>query len=244
MYPLRVILTLPKQHFGVERYLQTISRFLVHRARPCLALSAFLLLSAAGAQDHWARRMGYWSNDAYNDVAIAPDGSLYTVGEFGGSFQMGGVTVVSAGSLDALVAKYTADGALVWVRTFGGDGLDKGIKLELTGDGGIAVVGQYMGSADFDGTTLTSQGGSQDCFVVKLSQSTGSVLWARSGGGADGVDQPNGVSVGPDGSIAVAGEFRGTAVFDQGTITSITDPDTNAPSVDIFLAVYLSLIHI
>jgi hypothetical protein len=54
------------------------------------------------------------------------------------------------------------------------------------------------------------------------------------------VDQPNGVSVGPDGSIAVTGEFRGTAVFDQGSITSITDPVTGDPSVDIFLATYTS----
>jgi gliding motility-associated-like protein len=76
--------------------------------------------------------------------------------------------------------------------------------------------------------------------VLKLAQADGSVSWVRGGGSADGVDQPNGVSVGPDGSIAVAGEFRGTAVFDQGSITSITDPVTGDPSVDIFLATYTS----
>lgn len=192
------------------------------------------------AQDHWARRVGAWSNDAYNDLAVDAAGDLYAVGEFGGNIDLPGFTLISNGSLDAVVAKYDAMGSLIWARSFGSSGLDRAIKLEITADGHIAVVGQFMGTVDFGGSTLSSSGGTQDCFVLKLAQADGSVSWARGGGSADGVDQPNGVSVGPDGSIAVAGEFRGTAVFDQGSITSVTDPVTGDPSVDIFLATYTS----
>ncbi len=189
-------------------------------------------------QDHWARRVGAWSNDAFNDAARDASGAYYVAGEFGGNIDLGAATLISQGSLDAMVAKYTPQGALVWVRTFGGSGLDRAIKLELTQDGHIAVTGQFMGSVDFGGTVLASQGGTQDCFVLKMAQADGALAWVRAGGSANGVDQPNGVSVGPDGSIAVAGEFRGTAVFDQGSLTSMTDPVTGLPSVDIFLATY------
>lgn len=201
-------------------------------------LAVLLFAGGALAQDHWARRVGAWSNDAYQDLAIDDSGNLYAVGEFGGIIGLGTGTLISQGSLDILIAKYSPSGNLLWTRTFGGSGLDRAIKLELTADGSIAVVGQFMGTVDFGGFPLTSLGGTQDCFLLKMAQADGAVQWARRGGSADGVDQPNGVSVGPDGSIAVAGEFRGTAVFDQGIITSITDPDTGDPSVDIFLATY------
>ncbi len=202
-----------------------------------------LLLGAAGlfAQDNWALRVGAWSNEAYNDVAVDAQGDLYAVGEFGGNIELDATTtIISQGSLDAVVVRYAADGTLVWARTFGGPGLDRAIKLALTPDGGIAVVGQFMGVAFFGSGQLISQGGTQDVFVMKLAQSDGSVQWVRQGGSPDGVDQPNGVNVGPDGSIAVAGEFRGTSVFDAGTLTSVIDPDNGLPSVDIFLATYAS----
>ncbi|MBK8227009.1 MAG: gliding motility-associated C-terminal domain-containing protein [Flavobacteriales bacterium] len=209
--------------------------------RPQILLVLTKLMLAATSvvgQDHWARRVGSWSNDAFSDVAVDLDGNLFVAGEFGGNINLAGATLISNGSLDAMVAKYSADGSLLWAHSFGGPGLDRAIKLEITADGGIAVVGQYMGAVNFGASSLISQAGTQDCFVLKMGQADGEVLWARSGGGANGVDQPNGVSVGPDGSIAVAGEFRGTAIFDQGSLTSTTDPDTGLPSVDIFLATY------
>ena len=41
-----------------------------------------------------------------------PLGDLYAVGEFGGSIVLGNVTLVSQGSLDAIVAKYSASGQI------------------------------------------------------------------------------------------------------------------------------------
>ena len=185
-----------------------------------LGLSVFTV-----AQDNWARRVGAWSNDAFADVAIDPQGFLYAVGEFGGNITLDPTTtLVSNGNWDIVVAKYDPDGELVWARTFGGSGLDRAVKVALTSDGHIAVVGQFMLTVAFDGTTLGSQASTHDMFVLKMAQSDGAVSWVHQGGSPDGVDQPNGVSVGPDGSIAVAGEFLGTALFDQGTITSIRHP--------------------
>ena len=205
--------------------------------------SLFILLAISGltsvmAQVHWAERVGAWSNDAYNDVAVDASGHLYTVGEFGGSIPLPGTAIASNGSLDAVVAKYDAAGELLWVRTFGGAGLDRAAAVAVGPGGELVVVGQFMGTVDIDGNTLQAQGSTPDIFVMRMDPDNGDVLWVRQGGAPEGVDQVNDVSVGPGGVVAITGEFRGSAVFDAGTLTSIPEPLTGLPSVDIFVATY------
>jgi gliding motility-associated-like protein len=193
---------------------------------------------SAFAQPNWATRVGAWSNDAYNAVVVDAAGSSYATGEFGGVIDLDGTLLLSQGSLDIVVAKYNGSGSLVWVKTFGGSGLDRGIALALGQSGDLVVTGQFMGTVAMGNDVLVSQGGTQDIFVLSMQASDGTVNWTRQAGGADGVDQPSGISVASDGNIAVTGEFRGTALFDAGTLTSMTDPDTGEPSVDIFVAAY------
>lgn len=198
-----------------------------------------ILLPFAGEAQYWAKGVGGPSNDSFTDLVVDALGNSYVTGEFGGVITFGtAATMTTYGSLDAVVAKFDPSGGLIWSTHFGGPGLDRGVALELGPNGELVVVGQFMGTANFGGTTITSQNNTQDVFVVSLEASTGAVNWVRQGGGGEGVDQPNGVSVGSDGSIAVAGEFRGTATFDGGTLTSVIDPDTEEPSVDIFLQTY------
>ncbi|MBK7100351.1 MAG: gliding motility-associated C-terminal domain-containing protein [Flavobacteriales bacterium] len=188
---------------------------------------------------YWAKGVGGPSNDSFTDLVVDASGNSYVTGEFGGVITFGTTsTMTTYGSLDAVVAKFDPSGGLIWSTHFGGPGLDRGVALELGPNGELVVVGQFMLAANFGGTTLTSQNNTQDVFVVSMNASTGTVNWVRQGGGGEGVDQPNGVSIGPDGSVAVAGEFRGTATFDGGTLTSVIDPDTEEPSVDIFLQIY------
>jgi gliding motility-associated-like protein len=189
-------------------------------------------------QDHWARRMGAWSNDAYNAIVMDAAGNSYVTGEFGGSIDLGSSTIISQGSLDIVVAKYDPSGQLLWTRTYGGNGLDRGIDIALGPSGELVVAGTYMGTVQFGNTTFTSAGETQDMFLLKMSGADGSLIWAKTGGGGDGVDQPNAVSIGSDGAVAVTGEFRGTATFDAGTITSLIDPETEEYSVDIFVLAY------
>ena len=206
--------------------------------RSALVVLLLLLGADANSQSNWARRVGSWSNDAYNSIVVDQLGNSYVTGEFGGYVELGGELIFSQGSLDIVVAKYDPSGTLVWSRAFGGPGLDKGIALALGQAGELVVVGQFMATVAFGPFEMISAGGTQDVFLLRMNAADGDLLWARQGGGANGVDQPNGVSVAPNGDIAVTGEFRGTAVFDGGTLTSIPDPVTAEPSVDIFIAAY------
>jgi hypothetical protein len=92
---------------------------------------------------------------------------------------------------------------------------------------------------DFDPSmgvfNLTSTGG-KDAFVAKYTPS-GTLVWAQKLGGATD-DAGNGIAVGPDGSVYVAGSFSTTATFGTG---SSKVQLTSAGSNDAFVAKFDAL---
>ena len=136
------------------------------------------------------------------------------------------------------MAKLDAQGALLWMRRAGGSGFDLGLKLALGPGGALAVTGTFSGTADLFGTTATSNGGTTDFFVALLNADDGTAQWVRTGGSAAFTDTPGAVSVAPNGNVTVAGKFKGTAVFDAGSLTSPIDPWTQEHGFDVFIASY------
>lgn len=201
-------------------------------------LIAVVLCGGVEAQTYWARKAASPGNEHIADVQVDVDGSIYITGEYGGTLQFGGQSIGSQGGLDVFVAKLDASGSLVWLRNGGGTGIDRGIKLAVGTGSTLAVAGEFMGTANLFGTPLTSMGGTADAFVAVLNKSDGTLQWVRQGGGAFGADSPGGVSVGPDGRVTVAGQFRGTATWETSTLVSTIDPATSQPSADVFIATY------
>lgn len=112
--------------------------------------------NAAG--DHiWSRRLGGPGADNVTDVAIAGHVILVT-GEFEGRARFGGDPLESAGRHDGFFAKYSAAGAPVWARRFGGEGQDQLDAVAMTADGAAAAVGAFHHSAEFGDTKLTATG--------------------------------------------------------------------------------------
>lgn len=111
-------------------------------------------------------------------------GNVYVAGDFAGSvdFDPGpGLTALAATGLDAFVAKYTAAGALLWVRVAGSWGSDQGKSVAVGQDGSVYVLGYFSDTVDFAPGpatyTLTSAGG-PDVFLWKL-DADGNFMWAR-----------------------------------------------------------------
>lgn len=194
-------------------------------------LFLFLFHGAAWAQPHWIRDLGGSGNEHVADVQVDGDGSIYVTGEYGGVITFGGQTYAGHGGVDVFVARLAADGTVLWMVRGGGAGIDRGLKVAVGPGDQLAVVGEFMGSADLFGTPLTSAGGTADMFVAVLDKATGALAWVRQGGGAAGTDSPGGVSMGPDGRVTVAGEFRGTAQWEGSTLVSMGN-------VDVFIATY------
>jgi hypothetical protein len=111
-------------------------------------------------------------------VAVGADGSVFVTG----------TTATNGG--DAVLLKYSADGALMWERTWGGSESDRGHGVAVDPDGSAYIAG-----------TATSFGpGSAGLFVVKF-DGAGTLVWQRISDNASG----DAVAVGPDGSVYAAG---------------------------------------
>src|SRR5439155_12885533 len=120
---------------------------------------------------------------------------------------------------DAYVAKYAPDGSLVWARRMGGDvvtsSADDGARgVAVDGGGNVYVAGQFNGTGDFGGVTLTAAGG-RDAFVAKLDPN-GQVLWANRWGAANNDEAGFGVGVDAAGNVYALGDRRGQNLANNG----------------------------
>ncbi len=111
-----------------------------------------------------------------------------------------------------------ADGSLRWNRDFSG-------QLAFDGDGDLWLTGGLEGARDFDGTTLTSHGGS-DVLLLKLG-ADGAVASARSFGDAGALQRAEAIAVDPAGDVLIAGTFDGSVDFGSGAL--VHRPDSCSP---------------
>lgn len=190
------------------------------------------------AQPHWAWSLGGTGNDHVADILSDATGDLYITGEFSGSIVFDGQGFTAVGGTDLFVAKLDPNGGLLWWRQGGGPGIDRGVKLALSGAGELAVVGEFMGQADVLGSPLQSAGGTPDMFIAELDGSSGTTNWVRHGGGPDGADRPYAVGYAPTGQVTLAGEFKGTATWDGVSLVSTLEPLSTVHSMDIVVASY------
>lgn len=198
----------------------------------------------------WARgiRTDYSAYTLYHvngfDVAALPDGGLYAVGSFNGYAVFGEgepnqTRLSSPGNTDIFLARYAADGTLLWVRRAGGSTFDDTAKgVALMPDGGAVVVGSFTAQATFGaGTpaavTLTATGG-MDVFVARYDPD-GNLLWVE-GAGSSQNDEAVAVATLPDGRIWVTGSYIGTGTFGKGEAGETMLQGFGG--LDVFLAQY------
>lgn len=115
----------------------------------------------------WVQPSGGPGSDGLGDVVLDAAGNPYVTGNFDGTAQYGSVTLTSAGSRDASVAAYTAQGQLRWVQRAGGPGFDVAYDLGFDGAGYLRVVGRFEGTCVFGPATLTAPTGSE-LFLARL----------------------------------------------------------------------------
>jgi hypothetical protein len=104
-----------------------------------------------------------------------------------------------------------------WAATMGGTGYDDGYAVTRDGSGNIYATGFFSVTATFGAFTLNSGTGG-NVFVVKMNESTGSVLWAKKFGGTGSVGYA--VTTDAAGNLFLSGNFFGTGVFGSFTLAS------------------------
>ena len=203
----------------------------------------FLSKYNANGNYQWAISIGGGFTEWASCVAIDATGNAYITGSFYGTadFDPSATTVnlSPSGGCDAFLAKYDSNGSFVWVNAIGGTLGTLGNSLTIDAADNICLLGQFIGTADFDPSANTenlTSIGSEDIFLAKY-YADGSYKWAISMGGTDTGIGDRGLSLALDNSdnIYLTGSFSGECGFDTGTgITNIT----SAGESDIFLAKY------
>lgn len=170
----------------------------------------------------WQQSAGGGFSDLGLSVATDGTGNVISAGSFQGRANFGGTSVVTAGMTDIYLAKYDPSGTMLWVKSAGGNGFDTGWGVATDASGNIAMTGYFQNTANF-GTTSLGPAVGDDMFVARYDAS-GSLLWAKSAGGA-GIDRARGIAVDGSSNIIVAGRFEGSASFDGTTLTSAGGDD-------------------
>jgi hypothetical protein len=188
------------------------------------------LAAATGGTQLWAKNFGNTLNNFGYGVAYDPSGNVVVTGSFQGTINLGGSNFVSGGGFDSFVAKYSGQtGSHIWSKAFGSTVNDEGRGIAVDSNGDVFVTGYFNGTVNFGGTMRTSSGG-DDVFLIKLSGTDGSTIFARNFGGTSG-DQGNSVTVDANGDPTITGIFRTTADF-------LGLPLVSAGNTDIFVAKY------
>jgi hypothetical protein len=189
----------------------------------------------------WADRIGGTGSETVTALARDAAGNLYLGGGFSGAVDFdpgaGNQSLSSVGPEDGFVAKYSAEGALTWVRRFGGAAADEVRSLAIDPAGNVDAVGVFSGTANTlpaAGPSIVSNGTSTDGFVLSFDPA-GTVRWAFAVGGP-GDDAAEAARITAGGTLVVTGEYSGTAAFSPGAPSA--GHLTSLGGLDVFIAGY------
>ncbi|MEM6348154.1 MAG: T9SS type A sorting domain-containing protein [Bacteroidota bacterium] len=179
----------------------------------------------------WTQHMGGAGDQEIEDLAFDSDGNIYCTGFFYGSpdFDPGSGTLnlTSEGNGDIFLAKYSPNGALLWVHAFGtadnaNSQPEQGRGIGVDSLGNVYFTGRFYGDIDFDpgpGDATINLVGSSDAVIAKYDPS-GSFQWAFSLAGT-GSEIGQDIVVHPNGDFYIAGNFGGELDLDPGPDSSI-----------------------
>lgn len=189
---------------------------------------AFICKINADGEVQWAKILAGPGVDYLTQVALDGQGNVAVVGEFTQSASFGGTAVPHSSGKDALVARISESGNLLWVKTAGNAALADYNEVETDAEGNIYAFGTFTETLTVGAITLEAGGSgtNPDACLVKYNNE-GNVVWAkRFGSGAS--EEALGIYVSPQGICTLTGTFLGSTVF--GTTTH-----TSNGSSDIFL---------
>ncbi len=114
-------------------------------------------------------------------IAIDDDGNVYSVGQIGGNYNLGGQAISSASNNDAYIVKHDSSGTFQWSKTFGGGAgagintYDKVQDIVIDSNDFIITAGQISGNTNFStvGGNTIDFGLDAHNWVLKIKPDTG-----------------------------------------------------------------------
>ena len=171
--------------------------------------------------DGAARWTTRFTGTGYQDcrgIAVDAAGDAYAIGTFASTMTTPISVLASRGSSDIVVMRLAAaDGAVRWVRTFGGANNDISRAIAVDRAGRVIVGGQFSGDGrpetgevDF-GVARLHAAGDFDAFLLALTP-RGEPIWVR-GFGDVGFDIVKSVAPDRDGNLYISGAWMRPADY-------------------------------
>jgi gliding motility-associated-like protein len=162
----------------------------------------------------WVADMGGTGNAISTMIKVDAQNNMYVTGIYAGmvdfdpsSIATKNLTATGTG-YDGFIAKYNANGDLLWASSFGGVGTDQPNGLDIDINGQITVTGQFDSQPMIVPgiANLTAVG--RDAFIIHLDGS-GNFLWAKSISGT-GTETGGKVVSDASGNLVVTVQFQST----------------------------------
>lgn len=191
----------------------------------------FSALLSFSQEWEWTKIAGGPAVDKITGVASDAYGNIFCTGYFDSTIVFDSTRLVSAGGTDVFIAKYDADGVLLWAKQVGGqnDDYSSAISTDITGNCYVTGFFFIQGTTTTFGSTSITEAGDADMFISKFS-AAGNLLWVRNGGGRS-EDASFGIATDVSGNSYICGYFSGSAMFGNNKINSLGYSD-------IFVAKY------
>jgi hypothetical protein len=179
-------------------------------------LSMFLAKYDANGVHQWSKRFSGLGSEIGNAIAIDAAGNVVVTGQYAGNVDFGGGPLNWIAASDCFIAKFDANGVHQWSLGYGGSSHDPAYGVAVDAAGNVAITGYFIGTANFGGSDLTSNAGSNDIFFARYS-ANGVHQWSQRFGNFQ-YDFGHAVAMNPAGDVFLAGEFNGPVDFGGGPL--------------------------
>jgi hypothetical protein len=196
----------------------------------------------------WAKRVAGTSNSlsrhSFTSLVPMADGGAIVAGVTNGTTTFGEgetneVSFVGNSAGTSTIARYGADGTLVWARQ-ATSGTASVVKALVDGlDDDVVACGWFDGDVVFDEgepSAITMSAAKPDLFLLRIAEADGHVVWGREDGRDTGDEVCNDLEILPAGDLFVAGTVNGNAGLGVGL-----DTETPLPAIgsnDMMVARY------
>lgn len=168
----------------------------------------------------WIRTAGGKGYDYGHGIAVDGNGDVVVTGAIVGEAKFGDVTVGAEGARPIFCAKYSADGALKWVKAGSGKVYGSGHGIAVDGSNNIYVGGLATGEGAFGKQPVNLK--VQSSVVIKFNPE-GEAQWvAATEGGLS-----HEITADAQGRVWIAGMFKGKMTIGGKTYTSSGDKDND-----------------
>lgn len=192
----------------------------------------------------WAKAIVGNNINAVSSISLDNLNNIYCIGQFKGTtdFDPDSSTIFNLTSVDdydVFISKFDSSGNFLFAKSWGGNGEDIGIAIDIDGSENIYTTGKFTGLVDFDPDFLRSFNlnsfGNYDIFLSKLDRS-GNFIWAK-GLEIQGPDFVNSIALDPLNDLNIVGHFSSSTIEFGSTLLRNSDSiDITRDSRDIFIA--------